>query len=968
MNPTGFTCLQDTYVDEIRSQCRLYRHDRTGAEVLSVENQDTNKVFGISFRTPPNDSTGVAHILEHSVLCGSRKYPLKEPFVELLKGSLQTFLNAMTFPDKTCYPVASQNTQDFYNLIDVYLDAVFHPRLTENIFRQEGWHYELESPEDTLRLKGVVYNEMKGAYSSPDGLLSEYSQQTLFPDTTYGLDSGGNPSQIPELTFEQFLDFHRTYYHPSNARIFFYGDDDPEERLRLIDAALQEFSAQQVDSSVGDQAYWQAPKREERVYAAGPDSDNKTMLTVNWLLGAVDDVKANLTLQVLEDILLGAPGAPLRQALLDSGYGEDIAGVGLEEDLKQMFFSTGLKGISPDKAEDVERLLLQTLQRLVDEGLDPEAVQAGLNTVEFELRENNTGSLPRGLLVMIRSLSTWLHDKDPLALLQFEAPLQSLRDELASGRPVFEECIRRYLLDNPHRSTLILQPDTELTQRMEAEEAERLAAARQRLGREGLEQAAALARQLQQEQEEPDPPEALARLPRLTRDDLDPHIERVPASFQVQHGVTCLGHGLDCNGIVYVDLGFDIRGVAKEDLGLVPLLGRALVETGTAAEDYVRLMQRIRQHTGGIHPQTVTLTQLDSDTPRAQLFIRGKVVASKLDQFWALCTDILCRPLLEEKERVRQIVLEEKAHLEQALIPGGHQLVNSRLRASFTQADTCAEQMGGVEHLFFLRRLVERIESDWEAVAADLRRMYDQVIRKSGLVVNITSDEENIDAARPGAWQLVQALPEGEAQAAAAWPVSTWEGSEALTLPAQVNYVGKAVHLAQHGMAITGPDVVACRYLRTSWLWDKIRVQGGAYGAFSLLDRYSGVLAMLSYRDPNVGATLKVFDGAGDFVRGLALDADEIDKAVVGAIGDMDKYQLPDAKGFRALLRFLAGESDDQRQEWRDAILGTTADTFRGFAEKLDLLAAQGRIAVLGGSERLQGESEVGFARHTKLL
>ncbi|MGM0646564.1 MAG: insulinase family protein, partial [Thermodesulfobacteriota bacterium] len=479
MNPTGFTCLQDTYVDEIRSQCRLYRHDRTGAEVLSVENQDTNKVFGISFRTPPNDSTGVAHILEHSVLCGSRKYPLKEPFVELLKGSLQTFLNAMTFPDKTCYPVASQNTQDFYNLIDVYLDAVFHPRLTENIFRQEGWHYELESPEDTLRLKGVVYNEMKGAYSSPDGLLSEYSQQTLFPDTTYGLDSGGNPSQIPELTFEQFLDFHRTYYHPSNARIFFYGDDDPEERLRLIDAALQEFSAQQVDSSVGDQAYWQAPKREERVYAAGPDSDNKTMLTVNWLLGAVDDVKANLTLQVLEDILLGAPGAPLRQALLDSGYGEDIAGVGLEEDLKQMFFSTGLKGISPDKAEDVERLLLQTLQRLVDEGLDPEAVQAGLNTVEFELRENNTGSLPRGLLVMIRSLSTWLHDKDPLALLQFEAPLQSLRDELASGKPVFEECIRRYLLDNPHRSTLILQPDTELTQRMEAEEAERLAAARQ---------------------------------------------------------------------------------------------------------------------------------------------------------------------------------------------------------------------------------------------------------------------------------------------------------------------------------------------------------------------------------------------------------------------------------------------------------------------------------------------------------
>ena len=964
---TGFTCLRDTYVDEIRSQCRVYRHDQTGAEVLSVENQDTNKVFGISFRTPPKDSTGVAHILEHSVLCGSRKYPLKEPFVELLKGSLQTFLNAMTFPDKTCYPVASQNTQDFYNLIDVYLDAVFHPRITENIFRQEGWHYDLESPDDTMRLKGVVYNEMKGAYSSPDGLLSEYSQQILFPDTTYGLDSGGNPSRIPDLTFEQFLDFHRTYYHPSNARIFFYGDDDPEQRLRLIDAALQEYAAQEVDSAVGDQPYWQSPTREERFYAAGPDSDNKTMLTVNWLLGPVSDIKTNLTLQILEDILLGAPGAPLRKALLDSGYGEDIAGVGLEEDLKQMFFSTGLKGVAPDKAEAVETLLLETLERLADEGLDPEAVQAGLNTVEFELRENNSGSLPRGLLVMIRSLTTWLHDGDPLALLQFDGPLQEIKDELAEGKPVFEENIRRYFLDNMHRSTLILKPDPGLSERMAAEEAERLAAARETLGPEGLERAAEQARELKKEQEQPDPPEDLARLPRLTRDDLDPQVERLPASFQVMHGVPCLGHGLDCNGIVYVDLGFDIRGVAEADLGFVSLLGRALVETGTASEDYVRLMQRIRQHTGGIHAQTVTLTQLESDAPRALLFVRGKVVASKLEQFWDLYSDILCRPLLEDKDRFRQIVLEEKAHLEQALIPAGHQLVNSRLRASFTQADHSAEQMGGVEYLFFLRQLLERIETEWDEVASTLRRVYGQVIRRQGLVANITSDEEHIDAARPGLWQLVQALPEAQIEPSQ-WQVPQWEGSEALTLPAQVNYVGKAVSLPEHDQTITGGDVVACRYLRTSWLWDKIRVQGGAYGAFSLLDRYSGVLSMVSYRDPNVTATLKVFDQAADFVRGLELDAGEMDKAVVGAIGDMDKYQLPDAKGFQAMLRFLAGEGDDQRQELRDAILATTADEFRGFAEKLDLLATQGRIAVLGGSDRLETESEVGFVRRTKLL
>ena len=483
MTTHGFELLREEKINELNTLARLYRHVQTGAELLSLTNDDENKVFGVTFRTPPQDSTGIAHIMEHSVLCGSRKYPLKEPFVQLIKGSLKTFLNAMTYPDRTAYPVASTNVQDFYNLVDVYLDAVFHPLLTPHHLDQEGWHYELEKTDAPLIYKGVVFNEMKGAYSSPDNMLYRYSKQSLFPDNTYGYDSGGDPNEIPNLTYAQFKQFHATYYHPSNARLYFYGDDNPEERLRRLDEVLREFQPIHVNGDTALQAAFQTPKRFVYPYSveAGSDFSKKTIVQLNWLLPEDSDPVLTFGLDLLSDAIIGTQASPLRKALMDSGLGEDVTGGGLGTGLRQMTFAVGMKGMRLEDADKLEQLILDTLTKLADEGIEPDMVEAALNTTEFHLRENNTGSYPRGLSLMMRALSSWLYDHDPLAPLAYEAPLAALKANLQQP-DYLQNLIRTYLLQNTHRTRVILQPDPEFNQRQEAAEKARLEAVRAHLG------------------------------------------------------------------------------------------------------------------------------------------------------------------------------------------------------------------------------------------------------------------------------------------------------------------------------------------------------------------------------------------------------------------------------------------------------------------------------------------------------
>ncbi len=958
MTVHGFELIEERHIAEINSQARLYRHAKTGARLLSLENDDENKVFGVTFATPPEDSTGLPHILEHAVLCGSQTYPVKEPFKELRKGSLNTFLNAMTWPDKTVYPVASQNQADFYNLTRVYLDAVFKPFITPETLQAQGWHYETDGSDAPLTFKGVVFNEMKGAYSSPDALIGRFSQQSIFPDNIYGFDSGGDPAVIPDLTYEQFKRFYDRHYHPSNSYIYFYGDDHSDERLAMVDAYLSEYEPIEPAPPVALQPHLGVTRRFEYGYDAGAaDGDDsaeparRSYVTLNWLLNEVVDLDTTLALDVLSHILVGTQASPLRKALLDSGLGEGVIGGGYDSSYRQAVFSTGLKNIAAADSGRVEQLVLDTLAELARDGIDRDMIAASLNTIEFRLREANTGSFPRGLMVMFAALGGWLHGGDPLADLAYAAPLERLKQQAADDPRFFEALIQRYLLDNPHRSVVLLQPDPGARERAEAAERARLDAARAAMSDADVAEVQATMERLKTLQDTPDTPEALATIPTLTLADLDREIRRIPVAEGELAGVPLLTHDLFTNGILYLDLGFDLASLPQRLLPYGELFGRLLLSMGTETQDYVKLSQRIGRETGGIYRMAHASTTR-SGAAATHLFLRGKATLDKSQALLDILRDVLLTARLDNPERLRQIVLEEKAGREAGLIPGGHMVVLNRLRARYTTADWAAEQMGGVSYLFFLRELAQRIEQDWPAVLADLEAVRAALIRRGGMLCNVTVDQASFDAFQPQLADFLAHLPAG-APAAADWQPAQAEAPEGLTLPAQVNYVGKGANLYRLGYALHGSTFVAVKFLDNTWLWDKVRVQGGAYGGFCSFDSLSGVLAYLSYRDPNLLGTLQTYDAAAHYLRTVELTQGDVEKIIIGVIGQMDRYELPDAKGFTSLVRTLNGDTDAIRQRLRDEVLATTVADVRRLADLLDLVAQQGSVVVLGSEQAI---------------
>ncbi len=970
----GFELLREQEIPELKTIARFYRHVKTGAELLSLINEDENKCFGINFRTPPSDSTGVAHILEHSVLCGSRKYPLKEPFIELAKGSLKTFLNAMTYPDKTCYPVASTNTQDFYNLVDVYLDAVLYPRLTPQTLQQEGWHYELEKLDDPLVYKGVVFNEMKGVYSSPDSVLYEKSQQSLFPDITYGVDSGGNPRHIPDLTYEQLLNFHRSYYHPSNSRLFFYGDDDPEERLRLLNEWLQEFERLEVDSAVRLQPRFTEPKKLTTTYPAGEEDaqNNKGMVMLNWMMDEVTDPSDLLALHIMAHTIMYTPASPLKKALIDSGLGEDVVG-GFYDGLRQVCFQAGLKGITVEDADKVEALILETLTKLAQEGIDPAMIEAAYNLTEFRLRENNTGSFPRGLALMLNALDTWLHGYDPLAPLAFEKPLADVKARLQSGR-YFESLIAEYLLQNPHRTTVILTPDPEQDEREEAEEKARLEAVRAQLSADELQAIIEETHYLKLLQDTPDPPETLALIPSLKLSDLDRRNKTIPLAELQHDDIKILYHDLFTNGIIYFDAGFNLHLLPSELLPYLHLFGRALTQIGTEKEDFVRLIQRIGSKTGGVWAQSVITSVREAQGSASQpstawLFLRGKALPSQANDLLAIMRDVLCEVKVDNRERFNQMALEEKARMESALVPSGSHFVNTRLRSHFTEAGWINEQMGGISYLFFLRDLVERIENDWPSVLATLEAIRSTLVNRSAMICNVTTDAATYDNFEPKLRSFLNDLPAAP-PVRAPWTPEFGLGFEGLTIPAAVNYVGKGANLYRLGYQEHGSAHVITNYLNTTWLWERVRMRGGAYGAFCGFDSATGIFSYGSYRDPNLLETIANYDNTAQFLREAELSDIELTRSIIGVISDMDFYQLPDAKGFSSLVRYLAGDTDEMRQRRRDEVLSTTRTDFRNFADALEQVKEHGLVVVLGSEADLKAVNEArpGWLKMLKVL
>lgn len=956
----GFDKVSEQFIQECKSKAVLYKHKKTGAEVMSVSNDDENKVFGIVFRTPPKDSTGIPHILEHSVLCGSRKYPLKEPFVELLKGSLHTFLNAFTYPDRTCYPVASTNTKDFYNLVDVYLDAVLFPKCVEDFqtFQQEGWHYELNNPSEDISYKGVVFNEMKGVYSQPDNILGRTAQQALFPDNTYGVDSGGDPKVIPKLTFEEFKEFHRKYYHPGNARIWFYGDDDPNERLRILNEYLDLFdtSPASSESKVEPQKLFSNPVRIVGKYPAGKGGDlrKKHMVCLNWLLSDKPlDLETELTLGFLDHLMLGTPASPLRKILLESGLGDAIVGGGMEDELLQPQFSIGLKSVSEDDIHKVEELVMSTLKSLAEEGFNSEAVEASMNTIEFSLRENNTGSFPRGLSLMLRSIGKWIYDMDPFEPLKYEKPLMALKARIAEegSKAVFSPLIEKYILNNPHCVTVEMQPDPEKASHDEAVEREILEKVKAGMTEEDLAELARATQELRLKQETPDPPEALKSVPSLSLLNIPKEPIHVPIEIGVINDVKVLRHDLFTNDVLYTEIVFDMSSLKQDLLPLVPLFCQSLMEMGTKDMDFVQLNQLIGRKTGGISVYPFTSSVRGKEYPCSHIIVRGKAMAGCAEDLFNLVNCILQEVQFTDQQRFKQFVSQSKARMENRLRGSGHGIAAARMDAKLNTAGWIAEQMGGVSYLEFLQALEEKVDQDWIGISSSLEEIRKSLLSRKGCLINMTSEGKNLMNSEKYVSKFLDLLPSSSSVEKTTWNGRLSSENEAIVIPTQVNYVGKATNIYDTGYQLKGSAYVISKYISNTWLWDRVRVSGGAYGGFCDFDTHSGVFSFLSYRDPNLLKTLDVYDGTGDFLRQLEMDDDTLTKAIIGTIGDVDAYQLPDAKGYSSLLRYLLGVTEEERQKRREEILSTSLKDFKEFADAIEAAKHKGVVVAVASPD-----------------
>eukprot|EP00238_Polyblepharides_amylifera_P009616 CAMPEP_0196574836 /NCGR_PEP_ID=MMETSP1081-20130531/4451_1 /TAXON_ID=36882 /ORGANISM="Pyramimonas amylifera, Strain CCMP720" /LENGTH=1082 /DNA_ID=CAMNT_0041892963 /DNA_START=123 /DNA_END=3371 /DNA_ORIENTATION=+ len=962
----GFEVVKTEFISEYNSDATLLRHLKTGAEVMSLVTDDENKTFGAVFRTPPQNSTGIPHILEHSVLCGSRKYPIKEPFVELMKGSLNTFLNAFTYPDRTCYPVASCNLQDYYNLVDVYLDAVLHPACINDrqVFEQEGWHYELEDKAEDLTFKGVVFNEMKGVYSSPDNVLGRECQQVLFPDNTYGVDSGGDPTVIPKLSFEEFQAFHAQFYHPSNGRFWFYGDDPVDERLRILESFLADFQKREDDSAVKRQSFFTEPKYISQKYAASETAEEeaKTFLCVNWLL-AEDrfPLETALAFDFLNFLMLGTKAAPLQKALEASGLGEDIVGGGLSDELRQPTFSIGLKGVKPEDVAKVEKLVMETLEQLAKDGFEEEAVEAAVNTIEFSLRENNTGRFPRGLSLMLRSMSSWLYDGDAFEPMKYTAALASFKARLAAGEDVFGPLIRKLLIDNPHRVTLELQPDVSLGAAADAAEKEQLANFKKSLTDAEVSELIANTVSLKKKQETPDSLEALKCMPSLSLSDIPTETIKVPCDVEEKDGATVLRHDLFTNNVLYAEAAFDMKSIPSSLLPLVPLFCRCLTNMGTEDMDFVKLTQTIGRKTGGISVYPMVSDIRGSQDCMAKIIVKGKTMADKAEDLFELFATILKSVNLDDQAKFKQMVVETRARMEAGVVGGGHSIAAARIDGANSIAGHVNELMGGISYLEYIRTLVTRVDQDWDGVKADLKAIQLIVLCQPGVLINLTAEESALQSVEGAVSGLLDALGTSSLQLNSELPVwgPPMNGvSEGLVIPTLVNYVGKGANLYDAGYELDGSAYVISKLLGTSWLWDRVRVSGGAYGGFCDFDSHSGMFTYLSYRDPNLLTTLDNYDGAGDFLRNLDMDKESLDKAIIGCVGDIDAYQLPDSKGYTSMVRHLLGITDEERQARRDQILSTSIQDFKDFAEVLETVKTSGRVVAVASAEAVKTANE----------
>lgn len=955
----GFRLEKISEVAEISAKTYEFKHVKTGAKLFYVAADDDNKVFYIAFRTPPKDDTGVAHIVEHSTLCGSKKYPLKEPFVELIKGSLNTFLNAMTYPDKTVYPVASRNAKDFRNLEDVYLDAVFNPAMiyTPEILMQEGWHYEIENPDAPLIYSGVVYNEMKGALSSPDAILGRKSMHELFPQNCYGFESGGDPEAIPNLTQEDFADFHRKFYHPSNSYIYLYGDVDIDEQLEYLDREyLSAFEKIDVDSEILQQPIFSEMKRVEDVYPVGEEepTDEKTFLSLNFLTGDIKDSTTILGLEILNHALFTTPAAPLKKILIDSKLGKDVDS-GLEEDLCQPAFNVTLNGSEKDRAEKFFDLVISEMKKLVENGIDKTLLQASINLIEFRLREADFGLAPKGLIYGLRSLRTWLYDGDPNVYLRYEDDLQKMKDGLQKN--YFENLLQKYFIENPHKVLITLKPDKNVAKNRDAAQAEKLAAVKSKMTAEEISDVIETAKNLKIRQQSPETPEALEKIPLLKLDDIRKEAEKLPLTFRDLDGTRILFSHVDTHGIIYLTFYFDALKVPQKKIFHAYLLNELLGRVDTRRHSYEDLANLVNLNIGGFG--TVLRADSKKGEPNSfmpRLKIYAKALKTKLADMSEILKEIFTETIFTNKKRVREIIEEEQIGIELNLQNSASTIISSRVE-SYQSTAGAYNNDSILPFNEFLKDLLKNFDEKFDSLVEDLNDVYNRLLNRNGLVVSVTAPEELYKEFRPHLAKILKALPVDE------YPVAHYDyllkpKNEGLYSQSRVQYVGKGANFINLGYEFSGQLSVLETILRYEYFWLKIRVQGGAYGAFVRFNR-SGSMFFGSYRDPNLKGTLEVFDKTADFLKNFDVSDREMDKYIIGTMSKIDHPLTPSIKGQLAADLCLRGITYEDRQKTRDEILSTRQENIRALEKIIAACMNQNNICVFGNESVIKENAEI---------
>lgn len=964
-----YEILDEHRVEDVQSDGFILRHKKSGARIAILSNNDDNKVFYIGFRTPPEDETGVPHIIEHTTLCGSKKFPVKDPFIELAKGSLNTFLNAMTYPDKTVYPVASCNDQDFKNLMDVYLDAVFNPNITkyEEIFKQEGWHYELTGKDDELKINGVVYNEMKGAYSSPDEVLSSQIYRSLFPDNTYSKDSGGNPEYIPKLTYEAYLDFYHKYYHPSNSYIYLYGDMDVVERLEWLDKEyLSLYDYKKVNSEINKQPAFDEIKNVETQYSITMDDsqENKTYLSYNRVVGDSLDEMLYQAFDVLDYALVSSPGAPVKQALIDAGIGDDVYG-SYDAGILQPVFSFVAKNANASQADEFESIIENTLKEVVKTGINKEALLAGINSSEFKFREADFGQFPKGLLFGLNCLDSWLFDDmKPFIHLECLGTFAKLRK--AVDTDYFEKLIQEYLLDNTHGSSVTVKPKRGLGNEREEALAKELSDYKASLSDEEIKKLIEDTEHLKKYQEEPSSDEDLRKLPMLTRADMKKNAMPFSNIEDELLDVKVVRHDIESNGIDYISFLFDAGDFAQSELGYLGFFTNALGLVNTEKYSYTDLANATNIYTGGISTGTASHPDIkDRNNFVFKFEVKLKVLEKNLDKALELMEQMLLSSDFTDTKRLGELVAQIKARLQANLSSSGHLVAAMRSMSSFSRYALYQDELKGVAFYRSICRIEKELSESPKSVSDKLAAITKKLFARNRMLISFTGNNEAYGNAKPSLEKVIAGFDKISAVGNQA-EVHFNTAKEAFIDASQIQYVAKTGDFICEGYEYTGALRLLRIILSYDYLWINVRVKGGAYGCMNTFLR-SGESYFVSYRDPNLSDTLDVYDRIPEYIKSFSPDERDMTKYIIGTFSALDTPMNPEAKGSRSLSAYLEGITYEQIQKERNEILNAQPEDIRRLADLVEAVLKKDSICVIG-NENMIKESAGLFENVEKLI